>query len=95
LIATPPPQIEQARMRAALRIVEEKMAAASTSLVDEARRRLRAASLHLEKAVALWRRALEQRAQGMSWRKTQRRSRLHVRRSRKHWKLAVRMLKTA
>jgi stearoyl-CoA desaturase (delta-9 desaturase) len=95
LIATPPPQIEQARMRAELRIVEEKMAAASTSLVDEARRRLRAASLHLEKAVALWRRALEQRAQGMSWRKTQRRSRLHVRRSRKHWKLAIRMLKTA
>ena len=94
LISTPPPQIEQARMRAALRIVEPKMAE-STSLVDEAKRRLRAASHHLEKAMTMWKRALEQRAQGSSWRKTRRAARLHVRRSRKQWKLAVRMLQAA
>lgn len=94
LISTPPPQIEQARMRAALRIVEPKMAE-STSLVDEAKRRLRAASHHLEKALALWKRAIEQKAQGISWRKTRRAAHLHVRRSRKQWKLAVRMLQAA
>jgi stearoyl-CoA desaturase (delta-9 desaturase) len=95
LISTPPPQIEQARMRAALHIVETKITSASASLAEEARRRLRAASHHLEKAVALWRRALEERAQGSAWRKTRRASRRHVRRSRQQWKLAVRMLKTA
>lgn len=95
LIATPPPQIEQARMRAALKLVEPKIPVVSTSLADEARRRLRVASRHIEKALALWRRAIEQRAQGISWRQTRRASRRHVRRSRQQWKLAVRMLKTA
>lgn len=95
LISTPPPQVEQARMRAAIRIVEEKMANDTTSLVQEARRRLHTASQHLERAIALWRRALEERAQGISWRRTRRASRAHVRRSRKHWKLAVQMLKAA
>ncbi len=95
LTSTPPPQIEQARMRAALRVVEPKMAESTSSLVDEAKRRLRAASHHIEKALALWKRAIEQRAQGIPWRKTRRAARLHVRRSRKQWKLAVRMLQTA
>jgi len=95
LTATPLPQIEQARMRAALKLVEPKITVVSTSLAEEARRRLRVASHHLEKAVALWRRAIEQRAQGISWRSTRRASRRHVRRSRQHWQLAVRMLKTA
>jgi len=95
LTATPPPQIEQARMRAALKLVEPKITTASTSLAEEARRRLRVASHHIEKALALWRRAIEQRAQGISWRQTRRASRRHVRRSRQQWKLAVRMLETA
>jgi stearoyl-CoA desaturase (delta-9 desaturase) len=95
LIATPLPQIEQARMRAALRLVEEKMTATS-SLADEARRRLKVATAHLEKALALWRRALEQRAAGAAeWRRTHRVVRGHVKRSRQHWKRAVRMLQTA
>ena len=95
LMATPLPQIEQARMRAALRLVEEKISAPS-SLAVEARRRLKVAANHLEKALALWRQALEQRAEGMNrWRQTRRASRLHVKRSRRHWKRAVRMLQTA
>jgi len=95
LLTTPLPQIEQARMRAALRVVEPKMAVATGTLADEARRRLKVATVHLEKAISLWRRALEERAQGSSWRKTRKLSHRHVRRSRRHWKLAVRMLQQA
>ncbi|HEX7810102.1 MAG TPA: hypothetical protein VF608_15310, partial [Thermoanaerobaculia bacterium] len=90
------PQIEQARMRAALRVVEPKMATAHGTLADEARRRLKVASEHLDRAIALWRRAIDEKSQKLStWRETHRRSRKHVRRSRAQWKRAVRMLQTA
>ncbi len=95
LLTTPLPQIEQARMRAALVVVEPKMAHVSGTLAEEARRRLQVATHHLEKAIALWRRAIEERAQGISWRKTKKISMRHVRRSRRQWKLAVRMLQAA
>jgi stearoyl-CoA desaturase (delta-9 desaturase) len=95
LLTTPLPQIEQARMSAALRVVEAKVQSATGSLADEARRRLRVATDHLERAIALWRRAIEERAQGSAWRKTQRMSFKHVRRSRRHWKRAVRILQAA
>ncbi len=95
LLTTPFPQIEQARMRAALVVVEPKMAHVPGTLAEEARRRLQVATHHLEKAIALWRRALEERAQGISWRKTKKISMRHVRRSRRQWKLAVRMLQAA
>ncbi|HVR39181.1 MAG TPA: fatty acid desaturase, partial [Thermoanaerobaculia bacterium] len=64
LIATPPPQIEQARMRAALLVVETKIADAHGSLADEVRRRVNVAKEHLETAFALWRQALEERRRG-------------------------------
>lgn len=95
LLTTPEPQIEQARMRAALRVVEAKVDTAQGSLADEARRRLRVAAEHLERAIALWRKAIEERAQGSSWRRTQKMSTKHVRRSRRHWKRAVRILQAA
>jgi stearoyl-CoA desaturase (delta-9 desaturase) len=99
LMATPLPQIEQARMRAALYVVEPKMATATGSLADEARRRLKVAAGHLDRAIALWRRAIEERAQGStapaSWRKTRKMSQRHIRRSRHQWKTAVRILQTA
>jgi stearoyl-CoA desaturase (delta-9 desaturase) len=95
LRTTPLPQIEHARMSAALRMVETKIETAKNSLADEARRRLKAASHHLEKAVSLWKRALEEKAQGIAWRKTSRESKRHVRYSRRHWKRAVRMLQAA
>ena len=81
-------------MRAALKLVEDKIGTPST-LADEARRRLKVAANHLEKALALWRRAIEQRSQGMSWRQTRSASRLHVKRSRRQWKRAVQILQTA
>jgi stearoyl-CoA desaturase (Delta-9 desaturase) len=96
LLTTPLPQIEQARMRAAIRVVEPKMASATGSLADEARRRLRVASEHLDRAIALWRRALDEKAQRLeTWRQTHRMSRKHVRRSRRQWKRAVRILQAA
>jgi stearoyl-CoA desaturase (Delta-9 desaturase) len=97
LLTTPLPQIEQARMRAALVVVEPKMATATGKMADEARRRLKVASDHLDRAIALWRRALEERAAGTksSWREMRRMSRKHVRRSRRQWKTAVRMLQAA
>jgi stearoyl-CoA desaturase (delta-9 desaturase) len=96
LLTTPLPQIEQARMSAALRDVEPKMAVASGTYAEEARRRLKVASNHLEKAIALWRRAIEEKAEEAgSWRRTRKLSRRHVRRSRRQWKMAVRMIQTA
>lgn len=95
LLTTPLPQIEQARMRAALRVVEPKMATATGTLAEEARRRLRVAADQLERAIALWRRAIEERAQGINWRHTKKASARHVRRSRRHWQRAVRILQAA
>jgi hypothetical protein len=71
------------------------MATATGTLADEARRRLKVASGHLERAIALWRRALEEQAQGSSWRKTRKMSHRHIRRSRRQWKTAVRILQAA
>ena len=95
LLTTPLPQIEQARMRAAVRVVEAKVETATGTLADEARRRLRVATGHLERAITLWRRAIEERAQGTPWRRTQKMSHKHVRNSRKQWKRAVRILQAA
>lgn len=96
LLTTPLPQIEQARMRAALRIVEPKMATATGTLADEARRRLKVASEHLDRAIKLWRRSIDEKSQKLSsWRDTHKRSRKHVRHSRRQWKRAVRMLAAA
>jgi stearoyl-CoA desaturase (delta-9 desaturase) len=95
LLTTPLPQIEQARMRAALRVIEPKMESATGTLAEEARKRVQTATKHLEEAIALWRRALDERSQGISWRKTRKLSRHHVKHSRRQWKLAVRMLQAA
>ena len=95
LLTTPLPQIEQARMRAAVRIVEPKMATATGTLADEARRRLKVAAGHLDRAIKLWRKAIDEQAQGSSWRKTRKSARRHVKNSRRQWKRAVRMLQAA
>jgi hypothetical protein len=82
-------------MRAALRVVEPKIATATGSLADEARRRLRVAADQLERAIALWREAIEHRAEGLRWKHKRKASHRHVRRSRRHWQRAVRILQAA
>ena len=94
LVATPEPQIEQARMRAALLLVEDQIAAAPPSHGEEIRRKIADAITHLETALALWRQHMEEKAQGMkhAWRETRRHARQQVRQSRREWKSAVRMV---
>jgi stearoyl-CoA desaturase (delta-9 desaturase) len=97
LRSTPPPQVEQARMRAALRVVEPRLATVPHLIGAEARRRIDRAVKHLDTALTLWRQHVDDRAAGLSrvWRHKRRRARLHVRRSRRHWKHAVRILAAA
>jgi stearoyl-CoA desaturase (delta-9 desaturase) len=89
-----PPQIEQARLRAAIRLVEPRIEGAHETIAQEVRARVKAAVDHLEIAVALWRQHMEERAAGVSkrWRETRRRAHRSVRESRVQWKHAVRML---
>ncbi len=93
LVSTPEPQIEQARMSAALRTIENRIATAPASSSDEVRKKIADAITNLETAFALWRQQMEEKAQGMSksWRETRRRSRQLVRQSRREWKSAVRL----
>ena len=94
--ATPPPQIEQARMQAALRAVKTKIESTEGSLGDEIRRRAHVAMEHLETALKLWRQYAEEKAEGVSksWRATRRASRQHVQQSRRQWKWVVRTVRS-
>jgi stearoyl-CoA desaturase (delta-9 desaturase) len=94
LRATPDPQIEQARMRAALALVEQNVESAPAPVAEDFRRRVNAALEHLEAAYALWRQHLDERATGVvsSWRATRRQARQQVRESRREWKRAVRLI---
>jgi stearoyl-CoA desaturase (delta-9 desaturase) len=94
LRTTPLPQIEQARMQAALRIVEAKIETADASVAHAIRERLHSALNDLEIAFALWRQHVTERAEGLStkWRTTRRQAKRHVRQSRRSWKDAVRMI---
>jgi stearoyl-CoA desaturase (delta-9 desaturase) len=87
----PPPQIEQARIQAVLRAIEPHLDTAPPSLSDEVRKRLRAALDHVETALKLWRQHVEERAAGLTWRKTRRQSKEYIRQSRRQWKRAVRL----
>jgi stearoyl-CoA desaturase (Delta-9 desaturase) len=92
----PLPQIEQARMQAALRSVKSQIESTPGSLGDEIRRRALVAMEHLETALKLWRQYAEEKAEGVSksWRKTRRAARQHVLQSRRQWKWVERTLRS-
>ena len=94
LVATPQPQIEQARMSAALRLVENRIAAAPPNHrrrgAQEDRRRDHASRDRVRTLAAARRR--EGAGDVESWRETRRHARQHVRESRREWKSAVRMV---
>ena len=94
LRAVDPPQIEHARIRAAIRLVEPKIASIHPKRAEDIRRRINKAVAHLETAIALWRQHIDEKAAGVSksWRETRRRSRKYVRQSRRQWKNALRIL---
>jgi len=81
-------------MRAALQMMEQRIEHAPHPTASDIRKRINAAARHLETAFALWRQHAEEKAAGLkdTWRETRRRSRQHVRQSRRHWKYALRML---
>ena len=96
LRTAPLPQIEQARMQAALRVVKSQIESTPGSLGDELRRRAHVAMEHLETALKLWRQYAEEKAEGVSksWRETRRTARQHVQQSRRQWKWVVRTLRS-
>jgi stearoyl-CoA desaturase (delta-9 desaturase) len=95
LRTAPLPQIEQARMQAALKIVKSQIDSTPGTVGDEIRGRVHVAMEHLETALKLWRQHAEEKAAGVSksWRETRRQARQHVQQSRRQWKLAVRTLR--
>src|SRR5439155_20351070 len=74
LRTAPMPQIEQARMQAAMRVVKPQIDATPGTIGDEIRRRPHTAMEHLETALKLWRQHMEEKAEGVSksWRETRR-----------------------
>jgi stearoyl-CoA desaturase (delta-9 desaturase) len=89
---TPAPRIEEAQMRAALRQVEERLAAAPRDLGEEIRGRIAAARHALEHSLELWRRQAEESAGGISRRATLRQARARLRAARREWRQAHRLL---
>ena len=94
LRAAPLPQVEQARLQAALRVVEPKIASAPETRAVEIRHRINSAVEQLDTAVRLWRQHMEERAEGMSnrYRQTRREAKIYIREARRNWKDALRML---
>lgn len=95
LRTAPLPQIEQARMQAAMKLVKSQIESTEGTIGDEIRRRAHVAMEHLETALKLWRQHIEEKAEGVSksWRQTRRQSRQHVQQSRRQWKWVVRTLR--
>ena len=87
LRSTPTPRVEQARMEAAVRVVEPRLTAVPESVADEFQRRLTGAKTHLATAIALWSRYLSERSSDASsgWRRTRRSARQHLRLCRLQW----------
>jgi stearoyl-CoA desaturase (delta-9 desaturase) len=94
LRVAPPPQIERARMEAALRVIETRVETAPETHVQEFRRRVAEAFADLEMAFKHWREHLEHRARGKRKpaRVARRASRLAVKQSRRSWKSALRLV---
>ncbi len=84
LRATPPPQVELARMSAEVRDVESRLESAGGEAADHVRRLLDDARKHLDTARVLWR---EYDLRGAA--------RRHVRDSRRRWKEACRIAAAA
>jgi len=80
LRAATPPQIEQARLQAALRVAQPRIETAHPTIAQQVRERVQHAVEHLEIAVAQWRQDRRRQA------------RASVRESRRQWKVAIKML---
>jgi stearoyl-CoA desaturase (Delta-9 desaturase) len=96
LRATPPPQVELARMTSELRNVESRLETAEGDRADQVRRLLADARKHLEAARLLWQQHLEvaNERSSRAWSEMRRAARKHVRESRLRWKEACRIVES-
>jgi len=90
--ATPAPQVEQARMDAALVAIEPHLDSVPEHIAEEIRRLIANAKTHLADARALWRNYVDERSSCASsiWKTTRRNAIRHVREARRQWKQARR-----
>ncbi len=92
LRSTPAPQIEQARMQAAVRAVEPQLEHIPAPAAGEIHRLLASAREHLTISITLWRRYAAEHAEGAtaSWKSTRQYARQHLRLARREWREACR-----
>lgn len=85
-----PPQIEQARMHAALLAIAPRLAVVHEDTAAHIHRLIADARTHLDTALALWRQHADERARNASsaWRRTRQTARQHVREARRRWREA-------
>ena len=96
LRSTSTPLVEQARMEAALRVVEPHVTSFPDSVADEIRRLRATARAHLAAALALWRRYAAERSSDASsgWKRTRQSARQHLRECRRNWRQACKTAHT-
>ena len=96
LRATPPPQVELARMSSEVKDVESKLADATGDAAEQVRNLLAEARRHLESARVLWREHLDgaNDRRSRAWRELRRNAQRHIRDSRRRWKEACRIAAT-
>jgi stearoyl-CoA desaturase (delta-9 desaturase) len=90
----PAPTIEQARMEAVVAVLEPRLEVAPRDRAEEIRQRIAAAREEFARAVELWRRQAEERAEGLSksWRETRREAKRALTTAQRDWKRAMAML---
>ncbi|MCM2314970.1 MAG: fatty acid desaturase [Thermoanaerobaculia bacterium] len=90
----PAPSIEQARMEAAVLGLEPRLAVVPRDRAEEIRQRINAAREEFARAIELWRRQAEERADGFStaWKETRREAKRALAEARRDWKRACVML---
>jgi stearoyl-CoA desaturase (delta-9 desaturase) len=88
-----PPQIEGARMHAALHSLEPRLAVVREDVAADVHRLIADARTHLDASLALWRQHAEERARNASsaWRRTRQTARQHLREARRRWQEARRL----
>ena len=86
LRAATPPQVEQARMEAELRVIEPRLATAREDLAAHVQRLIADARTHLDSAATLWRQHVDDYSKA-----TRRKARHHIREARRNWRSARRV----
>jgi stearoyl-CoA desaturase (delta-9 desaturase) len=97
LRTTADPVIEQARLQAEVKRLEARIAQVEPSRGAAIRARIERARVAFEAAIALWRKQMEERRQGLKdrWRVTRRAYRLRLRQARLEWRCLRREVRSS